>query len=98
MGWFSNWRNARHTLRIVEGEEYRAEFRRRLNARYDAAHTTAENENHWANADGLGRHVGRGLRGEGESSSLMKRTQVAHILPAGISSEFRGHWRCQTSP
>jgi lambda family phage portal protein len=42
--------------RKVESGDYRQQFYRRLQARYDAAQTTDENERHWANADYLSPH------------------------------------------
>lgn len=38
---------------VVESHDYRQQYYRRLNAKYDLAQTTDENERHWANADYL---------------------------------------------
>lgn len=43
----------KNRVEIVERSDYRQRFNRSLNARYDAARTTDENERHWANADNL---------------------------------------------
>ena len=50
----SHWRQSRQAARVVQSDAYRDAFERNLRARYDAAQTTAENERHWANSDGLG--------------------------------------------
>lgn len=47
---FRSWR----TSRVVESDPYREAFNRNLRAKYDAAQTTSDNENHWANSDSLG--------------------------------------------
>lgn len=50
----SRWRSDHRLSRATQSSAYREQFERRLRARYDAAQTTTDNENHWANADGLG--------------------------------------------
>ena len=51
---FNDWRQARRFDRVTSSAEYAAAFEQRLAARYDATQTTADNERHWANSDGLG--------------------------------------------
>jgi capsid protein len=48
------WLESRRVSQVVHSDAYRDAFNRNLNARYDAAQTTTDNERHWANSDGLG--------------------------------------------
>ena len=93
--WFSPGR-ARRRAQQRELKAVAGEFARFLNARYDAAQTTALNQNHWAGADSLGPksanspHVRRTLRMraryEADNNSWcagILRTLACHTIGSG---------------